>query len=194
MGQSGAVNLPPRPPASAASTCGLPSCLPVSPQQRSLGSVKSRGGMSGCTSTHEHTHACTCIHIHVTCDPENCGTPCEEGCWAGDSPVEPTALGLMGPVWLYLAGDAWLAQSLEQGHGSGDKVVPAGMRSTRIASGRGGIEDVDLHRCCSGAERTYDCGSAPPDIPRGDTYGQEGPVGQRICGEWLEAPRARCQV
>lgn len=40
--------------------------------------------------------------------------------------------------------------------------------------GGGGIEDVDLHRCCSGAERTYDCGFAPLDIPRGDTYGQEG--------------------
>lgn len=79
----------PKAPSPCASTRGLPSRLPVSPQQRSPGSGKSPGGTSGCTPTHKHTHTRTCIDVRATCDPENCGTPCGEGCWAGDSQWSP---------------------------------------------------------------------------------------------------------
>lgn len=44
-------------------------------------------------------------------------------------------MGLMGPAWLHLWGDACFAQSLSPGEGPGDKLVTAWLRSQEAAGG-----------------------------------------------------------
>lgn len=113
--------------------------------------------------------------------------------------MEPTAPsdGSGGTCVVKLVGRCLSCPESEPRIGPGDTVLPHGRGAKGCPEGHSGmlttagaVQGLLLLRCSARALFPH----IPHSPTTGATYGGESATEQRICGEWLEVPGARCQM